>query len=288
MKRVLVAGFTGFIGSRLVEELGNKGYDITVISRGTNIQNPKNYYSLILSDLSTANNNFGQFDVVVNCASVITGEDSWDFYSKNNCSSVQNLIDQVDCEKFIHISSCSIFSENSYFHAQPSPVDYYGLSKYVGEKILEFHSKKFFSSFILRFPIVLGYGKKTNDVIKYIYEMAEKNEDIELFGNGQYYRNIIHVSEVVSAIIKTIEKQEIEEFHSINVGSSNSLKLLELCNIILDRTGSSAKTILSKKIGNNNFNSFLDVSKCSEVNYNCLTAEDNLIKYLKEMELHEI
>ena len=193
MKRVLVTGSNGFIGSRLVEELTKQGYDLTVTSRKNKRLSLKSDHSQILCDLSSIKNHFGHFDVVVNCASAITGKKSWDYFSKNNCSSVQNLIQQVDCDKFIHISSCSIFSENSYYHTQPSPYDYYGLSKYVSEKILEFYSKNFISSFIIRFPIVLGYGKNSNDVIQYIYDKAEQNEEIELFGKGQYYRNIIHL-----------------------------------------------------------------------------------------------
>ena len=248
MRRILVTGATGFIGSALVESLANNNYEVWCTTRSEKYLNTDSgVINYISCDLSLLEESIGSFFAAINCAASLRNDCTWKRLSDDNCNSLENLILNIECSKFIQISSCSIFSEKSYYHTQPSPYDYYGLSKYVSEKILEFYSKKFISSFIIRFPIVLGYGKNSNDVIQYIYNKAEQNEEIELFGKGQYYRNIIHVSEAVSAIIKSIEKLEIEGLHHINVGSSNSLRLVELCKIILDRTGSSSSTKLSQK-----------------------------------------
>ena len=288
MKRVLVAGANGFIGSKLVDELVKRDYEVCLLNKTTSKFKFIEANNQFLCDLSELNHHLGRFDAVVNCASVLNGGKDWYLYSKNNCSSVQSLIENVECNSFIHISTCSIFSKESKYHSQPSPDSLYGLSKYVGEKIVEFNFRKFVSSLIIRYPIVIGKLKKSNDVISYMYREAKKNHVIELFGEGEYFRNIIHVSEAVSSIIAAIETQNLEGLFKINVGSLNSLKLIDFCKIIIDKTHSSSQIILSKKVTSNDYDSFLDVSSCSTIEYLCTTAEENLEKYFKEMTLSEI
>ena len=44
-----------------------------------------------------------------------------------------------------------------------------------------------------------------------------------------YYRNLLHVSEVVQAIISSIESNRITGFQAINLGSNNSLTVYDIC-----------------------------------------------------------
>ena len=92
---------------------------------------------------------------------------------------------------FLSQTTKQFFSKESKYHSQPSPDSLYGLSKYVGEKIVEFNFRKFDASLIIRYPIVIGKLKKSNDVISYMYREAKKNHVIELFGEGDGLLSVI-------------------------------------------------------------------------------------------------
>ena len=83
-------------------------------------------------------------------------KDNWLDSSESNCNALENIINSIRCNKFIHLSSCSIFSELSKLTGNPEPQDFYGLAKLVSEKILKLYLKKINSIIILRFPIVLS------------------------------------------------------------------------------------------------------------------------------------
>jgi UDP-glucose 4-epimerase len=284
MKKILVTGATGFIGSALVESLVNNNYEVWCTTRGEKkFKKVSGNVNYINCDLNQLEENIGSYYAVINCAASLAKDSSWKSLSDNNCGALENLILNVDCTKFIHISSCSIFSEISNFYSQPDPQNIYGLSKYASEKILEFNSYRYDSSIIIRYPIVIGAKKKTGDFVKYIYENAVNNGKIELYGKGAFYRNVIHINEAVSAIISGLETDSGINYERMNVGSSNSETVLEICKLIVKETHSTSNIILSENEGDTDFDAFIDVSKSSKIGYNCLTIRENINNYLLEM-----
>lgn len=284
MKNVLVTGASGFIGSALVESLVNKNYDVWCTTRREkSFEKNSSNVNYINCDLNQLEENIGSYYAVINCAASLENNISWKSLSDNNCVALENLILNVDCSKFIHISSCSIFSEISNLHSQPDPPNIYGLSKYASEKILEFNSHRYDSSIIIRYPIVIGAKKRTGDFVKYIYENAVTNGKIELYGKGAFYRNVIHINEAVSAIISGLETDSGINYERMNIGSSNSETVLEICRFIVKETHSTSDIILSENEGDTDFDAFIDVSKSSKIGYNCLTIRENINNFLLEM-----
>jgi nucleoside-diphosphate-sugar epimerase len=284
MESILITGATGFIGSALVESLVNNNYEVWCTTRGEiNFEKDSGNIKYINCDLNQLDETIGSYYAVINCAASLGNDSSWKSLSDNNCGALENLILNVDCTKFIHISSCSIFSEISNLHSQPDPPNIYGLSKYASEKILEFNSHRYDSSIIIRYPIVIGAKKKTRDFVKYIYETAVNNGKIELYGKGAFYRNVIHINEAVSAIISGLETNSELNFERMNVGSSNSETVLDICRFIVKETHSSSDIILSENEGDTDFDAFIDVSNTSRIGYNCLTIRENINNYLLEM-----
>ena len=284
MRRILVTGATGFIGSALVEGLTKNNYEVWCTTRDEKYLNTDSgVINYISCDLTQLEKSIGSFFATINCAASLSPDFNWKRLSDDNCNSLENLILNVECSKFIQLSTCSIFSKSSQTHAQPDPPNIYGLSKYVSEKILELYSHKFDSSIIIRYPIVIGAKKKTQDFVKYILDHAEKNNKIELYAKGSFYRNVIHITEAISSILSTLANNSYFSCEKINVGSSNSETVLDICRFIVKETSSKSNIILSEYEGKTDFNSFIDVSKCSIIDYNCLTIRENIKNYLNEV-----
>ncbi len=286
MKRILVLGATGFVGSRLVEKLVERKYEVIAQGRSIKSWTPKCVEERLINiDFNRIDRKLGEFDTVINCLSTINTERNlWDEYSLSNCSIVSSILNQIYCNKFIQLSTFSVFSKKSFLHNQPDPINLYGLSKYVSEKIVEIERKDKKST-ILRFPIIIGKNKQSSDFVQYIFNQAQAGKPIELYDKGIYYRNIIHVSEAVKAIISSVEVDCLSGFDTIDVGSCNVISMYDICKFLIKKTDSKSKVLFVKNEESTNFHSFINVSKTALIKYNCLSIEDNLNLYFKELEL---
>ena len=77
-----------------------------------------------------------EFDVIVNCVASLR-KDNWLDTSESDCNVLENKINSISFNKFIHLSSYSVFSELSKLTGNPEPQYFYGLAKLVSEKILK-------------------------------------------------------------------------------------------------------------------------------------------------------
>ena len=286
MKRILVTGSTGFVGSNVVEKLVKKKYEVIAHGRTVKPWTPKCVTDrLIEIDFDKEKYELGEFDAVVNCLSVINPKDySWEEFEYPNCSITYSISKKISCAKFIHLSTCSVLSKKSISINQPDPINLYGLSKYVSEKIVEIE-RKGKNSIILRFPIIIGKNKQNQDFVRYIINQAKQGKTIELFGKGLHFRNVLHVSEVVKAIISTIESNNIMGFDTVTVGSSNALTINDICKYLLKKIKSKSKILLIDKKALNDFDAFINVKKSALINYNCLSIQENIDFFIRELEL---
>ena len=284
MKRILVLGSTGFLGSHLVDKLVNENFDVIAQGRKLKKSTPKSVKERFVNiDFNKKNIDIGVFDVIINCISLLSSDKNlWDDYSISNCSITQKVLKNIPCEQFIQISSCSVFSDKSIISKYPYPRDLYGLSKYTSEKIVEIERKNK-KSIILRFPIIVGKNKKSSDFIKHTIDKGLKGEDVELFDNGKYYRNILHISEAVNSIILAINSNIDNDYVSINIGSSNSLKMKNICQFLIDKFGFNSNIHFSDRKMSSNFDSFIDTSKASMINYNCISVKKNIQLLINEI-----
>ena len=167
MKKILITGASGFIGNEIAKDFLEKysNYKITIIGRKIKKWNDKlvknniKIFDLYKDDYKT----LGNFNYIIHSAAILDNKKikyTWSEYYNYNVFVLEKIINTINFDKLIFISSGSIFSSNA---LTPNPNNYYGLSKYVSEKLLNIFSLKSNKQIIvIRFPIVIGINSKNN------------------------------------------------------------------------------------------------------------------------------
>jgi nucleoside-diphosphate-sugar epimerase len=299
LKTYLITGVNGYIGNDLALNLLREGNIVIGVGR---LEIPKLYISnknfiYINSDLTDLGfisqiDKF-EFNGVYHLASQQPSKKSitYDDYYRSNVLSTIILLNYFNKKKidfFLYTSTISIFGNNSNEiineSTKPNPINYYGLTKYIAESILQIESINFESKLIIcRLQSVFGkddgYG-----IVYTFYEALKKNEDIEIFSNGTISRNLILLDDVIKALM-TISKNfnKVENFEIFNIASSNSMKTLEIASLIKHHLQSnSIINCVDKKymfdwdvfVSNKKFTNFFNIELSS--------MEDAIFSYLKQ------
>jgi UDP-glucose 4-epimerase len=298
LKTYLITGVNGYIGNDLALNLLREGNIVIGVGR---LETPKLYISnknfiYINSDLTDLGfisqiDKF-EFNGVFHLASQQPSNKNItydDFYRSNVLSTIilLNYFNKKKLDFFLYTSTISVFGNNNEIideNTKPNPINYYGLTKYIAESILQIESINFDSKLIIcRLQSV--FGKEDGYGIVYtFYEALKKNEDIEIFSNGTISRNLILLDDVIK-VFMTISKNfnKVENFEIFNIASSNSMKTFEIASLIKHHLQSNSKiNCVEKKymfdwdvfVSNKKFTNFFNIELSS--------MEDAIFSYLKQ------
>ena len=117
----------------------------------------------------------------------------------------------------------------------------YVISKNTAIELIEhYHQEYGLKKFIFRFPTIYNYspyhyyypnGVKTLRPVYRMIEQAKKGEPIELWGNPEYSKDMVHVYDCAQMICKAVEVNREEGFY--NVGTGNPVTLKEQIETII-------------------------------------------------------
>lgn len=148
----------------------------------------------------------------------------------------------------------------------PSPIAPYGASKLVGETYLYTFGEAYgIPSVSLRFGNVYGPGSfnKTSVVAKFIRQ-ALNGEALEIYGDGSATRDFIHIYDLISAIIKSLDLQtDGNKLFQISHGEETEIGFLtdQICDAFEKRNLPRPKVIFGKERAADMARNVSDVSK---------------------------
>jgi nucleoside-diphosphate-sugar epimerase len=287
MKKILVTGASGFIGKNITKKLLENN-SVDVYCRELKKDDPswiKDNH--IDQDILVSSYKDTAYDYVINCiACADTSSKDWNKLYEANCKTIIALMNNINFKNFIQFSSFSIFSKNSIKAGSADPNNLYGLSKLVSEKLLEMHANPENKFIVLRMPIVIGKSKKQDDVVSYLYKSLVKNEKIDIFNDGKFLRNIIHVNEIAAYLNEIIIYSKFtENYTAINLNSRNLISVYNIYSHMKKKLKSESKLKLINKKSSNDFDSLILNNYSEEGMHHFKSCEESINYFIEEMKM---
>jgi len=302
-KTVLVIGGAGFIGSNLVPELVNHGFNVIVLDAFVkygkcigiqkNVMNHKNV-ELIFGDMmdkEIIKKALQKSNSVIHLASLSDipfSTNNPKLVTTINCVGLLTLLEECkkkdDLEKFILLSSESIYSREStgstINEAHPiDPPNIYGITKSFQDFLVQsYHNQYGLPSTILRSALVFGDRQQDKAIISFI-KKALKNQDITIEG-GKQIRDTYHVSNIVHAILLSLKNTE-SNGEIYNVSGEFQISIENLAKKIIEFTSSKSKLCYGdyRKGDSEKIQFHLDISKIkNQLKYEPITSFDEGLK----------
>jgi nucleoside-diphosphate-sugar epimerase len=249
MKRILVTGSQGYLGSVLTEMLTESGYDCTGYDTGffrnSLLYPPAKTQTITRDARHITEEDLRGVHAVVHLAGIsndpmgkLTAEAVYDptrAYTFNIAEKCKKL-----GVRFVFASSCSVYgiggNELLTETSTTNPQTFYSLNKQQIEDDLKSLSDKNFSPIALRFATVFGSSPRIrfDVVINMLAGMAFTNGNIVLNSDGKAWRPNLHIRDACEAMKRAIEiDHQAGELLVLNVGSDeNNLQIIEIARTI--------------------------------------------------------
>ena len=249
MKKILITGCCGFIGSELISRLIGKYkiYGIDDLSVGKKIIKHKNFIFIKGSceENSTYKKIKENIDYIYHLAGQSSGEKSYhdpkDDLNRNLLTTV-NLLDfylKNKGKRFIFASSMLVYGdlekEKASENDPTNPKSFYGLSKLCSENYIKKFNKKGVNFTICRLFNVYGESQKLNNykqgMLRIYLSQIVNHGKLVIKGSKNRFRDFIHIESVLDCL-EEIPKNKKTENQVINIGSGNKIYVKQIVQIL--------------------------------------------------------
>ncbi len=268
--KILITGGAGYVGSKLVPELIDLGYEITVLDLmiyGSDVLNENSKLTKITGDIRDINllkKTIPGHDIVIHLA-CISNDPSFELNPKLGKSinldafePIVKISKESRVNRFIYASSSSVYGikkeKNVTEDMKLQPLTDYSKFKGDCEKILNNYKSKNFITTTIRPSTVCGYAKRQrlDLVVNILTNYAFNKRQIQVFGGDQLRPNI-HINDMVKSYLTVINAPDSKINGEIfNVGYKNQT-VNELAEDVVSVIGKDIKIIKTKSDDNRSY-----------------------------------
>lgn len=264
MKKILVTGGAGFVGSHLCKRLLNEGNEVVCLDNyftGAKINiielldNP--YFEMVRHDITEPY--YAEVDEIYNMACPASPVHYQYNPIKTIKTSVMGAINVLGLAKrvkakVLQASTSEVYGDPT---VHPQTESYWGNVNPIGIRscydegkrcaetlFMDYHNQNNVTIKIIR--IFNTYGPNMNPadgrVVSNFIVQALKGEDITIFGDGLQTRSFQYVDDLLEGTIRMMNSP-IDFMGPVNIGNPNEFTMLELAKAILNLTGSKSRLV---------------------------------------------
>ncbi len=293
MKKVVVTGGAGFIGSHLSEELAKRGYEVIILDdlssgKMENIRGlltPGTYTGRVrfvrdsISNLSVLQTLFNEVDYVFHLAAIASVPASINdpllSHQVNLTGTLNVLLAAKDnkVKKVVAISSAAVYGDTPTLPQRedmlPNPQSPYAVNKLSAEYYCKVFKSVYDLNYVcLRYFNVYGPRQDPNSayaaVIPKFIDMALERKAPVIFGSGEQTRDFVFVKDAALAAILAADSDAIGVF---NIASGQPISVRELAYQILKVTGSDIPPVFREYRSGDIMHSLADISRARTFGY---------------------
>ena len=264
MKRILVSGGAGFIGSHLCTRLVNEGHDVICLDNfftgsKDNIKHlmGNHHFEVVRHDVTYPYS--AEVDEIYNLAcpaSPIHYQHDPIQTAKTSVMGAINMLGlamRLDA-KILQASTSEVYAD-PIIHPQPesywgnvNPVGYrscYDEGKRCAETLfMDYYRQNQTRIKIIRIFNTYGPRMLPNDgrVVSNFIIQALNNEDITIYGDGKQTRSFQYIDDLIEGMVRMMDTED-DFTGPINIGNPNEFPVLELAERVIRMTGSTSKIV---------------------------------------------
>lgn len=297
IKKVLVTGSSGTVGTRLCEILLKRGYDVTGVDIVPNRWNNDVNKITLVGDLRDSSffERLDKFDLVIHLAaharvynSVVNPQ-----LSKDNFDMVFNVMEFVrknGIKKVFFASSREVYGntpgktvhkeEDAIVTLAESP---YSATKLAAEAFVHSYKECYGIDFvILRLSNVYGMYDESDRVVPLFIRLINENKDVTVFGEKKLL-DFTYIDDTIDGFIKCIENFDKVKNNTFNIASGVGTKILDVAKIVQKKLGKDIKIEIRDTRTGEVMEYIADVSKIKKfVDYSPKTPiEDGIEKAIE-------
>ncbi|WP_370390822.1 UDP-glucuronic acid decarboxylase family protein [uncultured Winogradskyella sp.] len=262
MKRILVTGGAGFVGSHLCERLLAEGHEVICLDNyftgsKLNIEHlmDHHYFELVRHDVTHPY--FAEVDEIYNLACPASPVHYQYNPIKTVKTSVMGAINMLGLAKrvkakILQASTSEVYGDPK---VHPQSEDYWGHVNPIGLRscydegkrcaetlFMDYHIQNKVAIKIIRIFNTYGPRMHPHDgrVVSNFIVQALKGEAITIYGEGTQTRSFQYVDDLVEGTLRMMDSRD-DFIGPVNIGNPVEFTMLELAQEVLDITGSKSK-----------------------------------------------
>jgi UDP-glucose 4-epimerase len=302
----LLIGGSGFLGLNIAKALIADGHSVHIADVNINssavLKNLQGIHGIHQIDCANVDDVLGHIDrfkieCVINLASNLIPSSTYESYSldqANFIGSAVRLLNELATRhiNYVYFSSGGAVyggsDQKTVSESNPkNPISYYGLAKSLFEDLILFTSRtKGLNYLIIRPSNPFGpfqNPSKKQGLIAVAVDMMQKNQPIEVWGDGSVVRDYIWVGDLAQAIARLITKNHWNEIYNLGSGLGHSVnQVLEMIRSLLE---TESRIIYTPPRSVDVSSIILDIQKVqAEIVFHPIDLKEGITMYLGRIE----